>query len=918
MTTPTTHAYTDSPAQHPNLVWGLGQLLVWFFFHPTAWRNFLSRVAPHLGPDCTLGQLIPLRHHVAVRRLLLQIYLLVPLLIGLSVSLILWLKGGSLEVIMGTTAYVVGLSVTLNLIISLVVSVAAGMICCLTMGLATGPLPLLMPYELTSPVAISIAIVLVGGIASLLTDQQPQTAPSRQVAGVLIGLLVGVVAIGGVRQGLTILGSVSIGLSDTLAYYFSRSAVVGLSFGLAWGWRQGWRRGLGGGLVVAIGYLMAVYGWSDQFRELLLPPYGLILLQGLASGLLFGLSFGVTFVLPYILASHIAGPWAGVGAGVLGSAGRHVVRNQIPFWPAWPLSLGGIILGLMALYWRSRLLFPLMGAWNLILFRLDSQHPDSSTCWLGYHSAFWDEFYPGQLPGLDEHLLLILQTKPAEGQAAFDYLRTSRHRWAAQAVQIELEARRLEACQTITELSQVHRQLVTGELVGPASAILHICQRISQDVEAALSQATSYNQRLALRSVDDRLHSFSRELTASSEPYAVRFHPLVRQWEQLVMAHLTALAETVEYNQEIDNPYIVGVPLTEQQDIFVGRTEIVSRIEQLLLDRRRPPLLLYGQRRMGKTSLLRNLGRLLPTRVVPLFVDGQRVALAANYGDFLHNLAREMMRSAKQQRGMTLPAVDSATIEQRPFSYFNEWLDEVEDGLTHEQDSVALLALDEFEALEQGVTKGRFDEQDLFSLLRHIIQHRPRFKVMLAGSHTLEEFQRWASYLINVQVIKIDYLAEAEARQLIEQPVTEFALRYEPVAVERVLQLTRGHPAMVQLLCYEIITLKNEQPTSQRRLVTLADVTAAIAAALDSGSFFFADVAHNQVEEAGRIILNFIASRGEAAVVDQAALTEVRLPDGHQLGATLATLVNRDLLERVELGYRFQVELIRRWFANNE
>ncbi|MEQ9624931.1 MAG: hypothetical protein RLO37_23710 [Coleofasciculus chthonoplastes F1-TOW-03] len=47
-----------------------------------------------------------------------------------------------------------------------------------------------------------------------------------------------------------------------------------------------------------------------------------------------------------------------------------------------------------------------------------------------------------------------------------------------------------------------------------------------------------------------------------------------------------------------------------------------------------------------------------------------------------------------------------------------------------------------------------------------MIQHRPRFKVLLAGSHTIEEFQRWASYLINVQVVPISYLNEPEARQL--------------------------------------------------------------------------------------------------------------------------------------------------------
>ena len=92
-------------------------------------------------------------------------------------------------------------------------------------------------------------------------------------------------------------------------------------------------------------------------------------------------------------------------------------------------------------------------------------------------------------------------------------------------------------------------------------------------------------------------------------------------------------------------PYITGIPLTEHQEVFVGRTDIGSRIEQLLLDQRRPPLLLYGQRRMGKTSLLHNLGRLLPSTVVPLFVDLQGpTTQASDHAGFLYNIARGMSR----------------------------------------------------------------------------------------------------------------------------------------------------------------------------------------------------------------------------------------------------------------------------------
>ncbi|MBD3561496.1 ATP-binding protein, partial [Planktothrix sp. FACHB-1355] len=370
------------------------------------------------------------------------------------------------------------------------------------------------------------------------------------------------------------------------------------------------------------------------------------------------------------------------------------------------------------------------------------------------------------------------------------------------------------------------------------------------------------------------------------------------------------LAKTVELRQEVDNPYIIGVPLKEQQEIFTGRTHFGTRIEQLILDRRRPPLLLYGQRRMGKTSLLNNLGRLLPNSIIPMFVDLQGpVSSASDYAGFLYNIARAMTDSAKRQSAVTLPPLTRETLKVDPFTSFDEWLDNVEQTLDQ---NIALLSFDEFEALDTAISKGRFDEQDVLGMLRHLIQHRPRFKLLLAGSHTIEEFQRWASYLINVQVLHISYLKEPEARQLIERPVKDFTLRYEPDAVERVLQLTRCHPFLVQLLCAEIIYLKNEQDPSVRRLANLADVEAAVPAALNSGSFFFADIQNNQVDAAGLALLRFIAAQGEGATVSREVLSR-QFADN--LDSILELLLRRELIEEIGEGYRFQVELIRCWFA---
>jgi hypothetical protein len=87
-------------------------------------------------------------------------------------------------------------------------------------------------------------------------------------------------------------------------------------------------------------------------------------------------------------------------------------------------------------------LYPVTGVWNKLLFQLDEQRlPAGRRPLLRWHSAFWDEFQRLPLLGLDTHLLLVLEQQPALGAAALDYLATSRQRWAAQAAQIELDAR---------------------------------------------------------------------------------------------------------------------------------------------------------------------------------------------------------------------------------------------------------------------------------------------------------------------------------------------------------------------------------------------------------------------------------------------------------------------------------------------
>ncbi|MCA9964935.1 MAG: ATP-binding protein, partial [Anaerolineales bacterium] len=635
-----TNRYTDTPKLPPNLLLGSVRLLLWLFFHPSAWRGQVARLDVGVSPLFCLAELNgrSLRS-LPFWRLLIRLTLTWPLVLGGGLAGGLWLiRGdGTAALLAGMVATAVSLLTTLIVgnVGSLPVGIAAGMAAGLVVGTAStlffsssgNPLPALLlegVVGLASGLAGGLGFGVAAGISQPRTLLSEAVPLGRQSSGVVIGLLVGV------GTGL---------LAGGINGRFAAALLIALPLALAlWGRTGRWQRGVVAGL---IGGIIGFVGSGDVGGG----EWELLFIIGLMAAL---------YALPYFLADRLAGSWAGALAGALGSgAGLYLfLAETTAIGPLLLFALLGVLLGLAGAWWRPILTYPLLVAGNGVLLRLDERRVGTGKRpFFPHHSAFWDEFQRLPLAGLADHLLLVLTHWPEDGARALAYLADSRQRWAAQTAQIEMEVRQLAACGSLTAVAAISDTMGLGELTDPASALLRSLQRASQDVAAALAQESSYNQRLALRGVEERLDGLLRELTRSSDPYAPRFRPVVGRWRELVAAAGLQLAAEAELRQELDNPYIIGVPLTEKQELFVGRTDISSRIEQLLLDRRRPPLLLYGQRRVGKTSLLNNLGRLLPRHIVPLFVDLQGPATrAGDAAGFFYNVARAMRQSARRQR----------------------------------------------------------------------------------------------------------------------------------------------------------------------------------------------------------------------------------------------------------------------------
>ncbi|MBN1978157.1 MAG: AAA family ATPase [Anaerolineae bacterium] len=286
--------------------------------------------------------------------------------------------------------------------------------------------------------------------------------------------------------------------------------------------------------------------------------------------------------------------------------------------------------------------------------------------------------------------------------------------------------------------------------------------------------------------------------------------------------------------QFIPNPYVVGTPLEADSPLFFGREDVVAFIQENLSAQHRNNLVLIGQRRTGKTSLLKQLPVRLGDDYLPVYLDGQALGLDPGLPNFFLALATEIA-FALEDRGFGLDPPEYEDFAESPaVSFERDFLTRVRQAIEHRH---LLIMFDEFEELESAVGRGSLDPS-IFGFLRHLIQHLEKLSVIFCGTHRLEELAAdYWSVLFNISLYRhIAFLDKAEAMHLIQEPVAAYGMRYDDLALDKIWQVTAGHPYFLQLLCHSLV---NQHNKTERNYVTVADVNAALDEILASGEAHF-------------------------------------------------------------------------------
>jgi hypothetical protein len=356
------------------------------------------------------------------------------------------------------------------------------------------------------------------------------------------------------------------------------------------------------------------------------------------------------------------------------------------------------------------------------------------------------------------------------------------------------------------------------------------------------------------------------------------------------------------------NPYVAGPPVSGAH--FFGREALFQDIQEALVAARPGPVVLSGQRRMGKSSILKELrGRLAPEQFAVVDFD-----LQFHAGKQPEVVLRTLAEAVAGALDFDLPADIRFDPDEPTFE--RELPPRVEEHLGAHQR--LLILMDEFGSLPATNSKRvPAATRELAGLLGRLLASQAWCLVLVTGGNLAALPGAMQSLIGRGTRLEVGFLAEEEAERLVRQPAAEW-LRYSGPALGAILDQTNGHPYFTQLLCMEIF---NRAAATQNRGVGVAEVEAAAWRCLISGmgacSWLW-----NELEPAERVYLAAVAAtarqegvRGVAEEQIQACLEEygIRLL-GMDLPHAGPGLVKRKWLERAEPGqYRITVELMQRW-----
>lgn len=277
------------------------------------------------------------------------------------------------------------------------------------------------------------------------------------------------------------------------------------------------------------------------------------------------------------------------------------------------------------------------------------------------------------------------------------------------------------------------------------------------------------------------------------------------------------------------NPFVSGEPIREV-DMFFGRHDLLQRIVDTLHNN---SIMIHGERRIGKTSLLLQLvARLREVEddrfwFIPLYVDLE----GTTEESFFHVLIEEILNGV-----WSLPnAAERLRPNLTELLYYKTSETNYTDREFGRDLRDLIVQLQLYGEISHPLKQLRIilllDEMDVMSNYSRIVQQRLRrifmrefaatLGAVVAGIEISKEWDRVESPWYNLfNEIQLEPFNREQAIELLIEPVRGY-YEYEPAALERILEESGGKPYRLQQYALEAV---NHMLSEERRQIRLDDV----------------------------------------------------------------------------------------------
>ena len=402
-----------------------------------------------------------------------------------------------------------------------------------------------------------------------------------------------------------------------------------------------------------------------------------------------------------------------------------------------------------------------------------------------------------------------------------------------------------------------------------------------------------------------------------------------------------------DYTQ-IDNPYAPiadGGPVPVDSPMFFGREEFIANIVSAITNSQSKQIIIYGQKRCGKSSVMLHLkDKLLQT--------GKAFCVFFSLGDIIQNLTEasfyhKILSSIQDELeclefdGVPVPKITFPTATEfknedldNPLNTFTKYMSRFkrECRMTEGwEDKNLVVMIDEFTYLYTEIKKDNISNSIMKQWKAVTQNERAQFSVVLVGQDVVPSFKK-EDYARNafgvIEDIRLTYLQDEPARELIEKPILDEKgeSRYVGNAVSKIIEYTSRNPYYIQIFCARLVDYMNRNKSIK---VTEADVNE-VAKSFVVGEQALEEDKFDNLIRAGETEDLQEYPEGEILAILKQIATSSRnigycciddinvLSDKTREKEIIKHLIDREVLEQKgENNYRIQVKIFQEWLLNH-